>query len=192
MQRFLKDNFALAVGIILPLILVVLFLAAGKLARDTTPDPQYDALFAVDYGGNSEDSRYVMDVTNGKLVIRRKPIIFDEPIKSDAIPRLFIFRHNSKYATRVNIDFNNVKDDIVVDPELDVLNKSRIDTSNISPDGYHFEYKSYSDNTLFTEIFSNHSRDATYVLKKDAKEIPILGSERYYQAFFLGWLESGQ
>jgi hypothetical protein len=189
MQRFFKENFALAAGIALPLILVALFLLAGRLGQDMTPEPKYDALFATQYGGNSEDSDFHMDVVGGKLVIRKKPLVVDEPVKSATPPRLFVFSHKTKYATPVQIDFSRVKGGLVADPALDELNKAKIDIANVSPDGYHFEYNDRSEETIFSALFGGYDSHTYYVLRKGPKKIPIRGTEPFTQTYFLGWIE---
>ncbi|MEE8083697.1 MAG: hypothetical protein V3T46_00600 [Alphaproteobacteria bacterium] len=46
MKRFFKQNYALVLGIALPLALIAVFFLAGKASVMSVPAPQYDAVFA--------------------------------------------------------------------------------------------------------------------------------------------------
>ena len=46
MQKFIKDNIILVLGISLPVILVVIFILSSVIPKFFVRDPQYDFLFS--------------------------------------------------------------------------------------------------------------------------------------------------
>ena len=125
MKQFLKENFALALGISLPLLLMVLFFVAGRTAQVTIDPPQYDAVFATNYNEGWANMPYRFQVDEGKLVIR-----FQKPEKQTSYykPQLYVLDHETQYARLIDIDYDNVQDGKVQDPDLQALNKHKFFT----------------------------------------------------------------
>lgn len=69
MKEFLKENFVLALGVSLPVILIVVFMFAQSLTKLVDP-PQYKAVFALQnhYHGQ-KPFKFKVDEQTGKLTI---------------------------------------------------------------------------------------------------------------------------
>lgn len=189
MKRFFKENFALAAGIALPLILILLFMLAGQTARVAVDNPEYDAVFAVNYNHNVVNNPYKIGIDRGDIVISYDPAKNENNTNYYQKPRLFIFDHETLYAKQLDIDVENRKNNKVVDPDLIDLNEQRIDPDPVSPDGYKFEYDYRSHGGLFGELFGfGYRHRSYYALKKNTRSISIDGPEAFYQAHFIGWI----
>lgn len=190
MTGFLKNNYALVAGILLPLLLVAAFFMIGEARLSTAPDPQHDAVFAKNYTDRSANSRYKIGLDDGKLYIRVRPPPAEKPARHQREPVLFVFDHTNRQARKIDIDFDNVVKGKVVDPDLDTLNKNRISSTVLSPDGYKFEYLRRGRGGLIREIFGSRRRHrSNYALVKQGRMIPVVGTEPIWTAHFIGWIE---
>ena len=189
MKEFFKQNYALVAGIVLPLALIAVFFMAGKASVITVPDPQYDAVFATNYHPNVSNRPYRIGTDDGNLTIRLRPPKDGTRRRHQRRPVIYVFDHKTLYAKKIDIDFDNVVDGKVADPDLDVLNRKRINPDPVSPDGYTFERNVRSGGGLFAGLFGwrryNRSR---YVLKKGVRSIPVKGTQAIYSAHFIGWV----
>lgn len=185
MKNFFKENFVLTMGIALPLVLIVLFYLAGQVSRQVVEDPQYDALFAVDYHDSASGNPYSISVDNNKLVVKFRPV--SEEDRHYAKPRLFLFDHETQQAKLIDVDFDATAEGIVTDPDLAALNQNKIDPNPVSPDGYTFEYN-HSSGSFFNELFGGPGYRHYYILGKGPRRIPVQGSEPYWSAHFIGWV----
>lgn len=191
MKQFIRENYALVAGIALPLILMVLFLVAGKTAEMTVAPPQHDVLFVGDYYYGNSNSMYLVRVENNKLVIRVNPPQNPNDPRPQP-PRLWRYDHVTGTSKPLPIDFSNVKDGVVADPYLETLNQSKLSDTPISPDGYTLEQHRGGNGGLPGEIFGfgrGYHYDANYTLVKKPRVVPLNPSESIYQAQFLAWVE---
>lgn len=196
MKQFLKENLVLALGISLPLALMLLFFIAGKTATISVDNPRYDAVFAVNYYENRTDPNqpWQIGVDNGKLAILFTPHSSATNPPYYNKPEIYRFNHNTLRAERVDINFDNVVEGKVSDPDLDALNERKLDPTPESPDGYHFEYYyPSSGGGIAGELFGfGRHRGNSYALKKGPRAIMIEGPQPFYQATFLAWIESNE
>ena len=185
MNKFIHENYALVVGISLPLALMLIFFVAGRTAKVTVPDPQYDVVYLTDYYEHANQP-FDVRVVDGKLVIDVKPDRKDDY----NIPNLYIFDHKTMTSRRLDIDFKNVIDGKIADSDLDDLNKKTLSAANESPDGYRFEYNSRSNNGgLAGELFGfGRSYGNTHVLKNGPRYISLNTEQPVYNAKFLVWV----
>jgi hypothetical protein len=189
-MEFLKRNYALVMGVALPLVLIAVFFLAGKASVMTVPDPQYDAVFATGYSGHGARNRFRISTDEGKLSIRVRPP------KKGARPRyqnqrdpvIYVFDHKTLYAKKIDIDFDNIVDGKVKDPDLDALSRKRLSVGPISPDGYVFERNTSRGNGLFAGLFGSRRSRAYQVLRKGARRVPVVGGQSIYSAHFIGWV----
>lgn len=192
MKRFFKQNYALVMGIGLPLALIAVFFLAGKASVMSVPAPQYDAVFATNYSPNATNYPYRIGIDDGKLNIRYRlpktgnlPRYLREPV-------IYVFDHKALYAKKIDIDFQNVVDGKITDPELDALNRNRINPDPKSPDGYIFERYSRGGGGLFGGLFGwgRYNRGA-HVLRKGVRRVPVEGAGAIpiYSTHFIGWIE---
>ena len=49
MQKLLKENFALVIGVSLPLILIAVFFLASRTPHNIADDPKFSLVFASNY-----------------------------------------------------------------------------------------------------------------------------------------------
>ena len=189
MRRFFKQNYALVMGIVLPLALIAVFFLAGKASVMSVPDPQYDAVFASNYSPRGSNYPYRIGIDDGKLYIRVRPTKEGTKPRQVVEPIIYVFDHKTHYAKKVDIDFDNVVDGKVRDPELDALNRKRINSDPVSPDGYAFERNPRSGNGLFAGIFGWRRHNRTYyVLRSGVRTVPVLGPQPIYTSHFIGWV----
>lgn len=186
MKKFFKENFVLVVGVSLPLVLIALFFLAGQVSRQAVEDPQYDAVFAVDYHDNVSGNPYRISVDNGDIVVKFRPSTDED--RHYAKPRLFVFDHKTRQSRLIDIDYESANEGIVTDPDLAALNTHKIDPNPASPDGYKFEYNYHSSGGLFGEIFGSYRDRSYYALRNGPRAVPVEGPEPFYQAHFIGWV----
>lgn len=185
LNRFVHENYALLVGITLPLALMLLFFIAGRTATVTVADPQYDVVYATNYYDHPNQI-FDLRVTDNKLVINVRP---DKNGDYYNMPTIYIFDHKTMTSRRIDIDFKNIVDGKVVDSDLDDLNKKTLSTANESPDGYRFEYNSRSGHGgLAGELFGFGRRYGnTYILKNGPRSISLDADQAVYNGRFLAW-----
>lgn len=189
MKSFFKENFALAVGIALPLVLIVLFFAAGRISQTAIPDPQYSVVFATNYNNGAFNNPYDISVENGDIVIEIRKLK-DDAQPHHQRPRLYIFDHRTLTARPVEVDFDNIEGGFVAGDALEELNKSQIDSAPLSPDGYEFDYHYRSSGGIFDGFFGfGYRHRSQYALRKGPRVIPVEGPPHtWYNAHFLGWI----
>lgn len=189
MSRFLRENYALVAGIVLPLILIAVFFAAGRISVMGIAEPQYDAVFAVNYQPQATTKPFVISVDDGKLVIRRTAPPDDRRFRNLAAPEIYVFDHRSKRARRIDIDFGNAGDGTVTDPDLDALNAKGLITDTTAPDGYEFHFSGSNGHGFFAEMFGGRRYRSRYVLRNGARRVPITGPRVFYSTHFIGWVK---
>lgn len=187
MNRFFKENFALVAGIALPLVLIVLFFAAGKVTQSTVPDPQYDAVIVTNYYPEATNNPWDISVHNGNIVIKEKAV------KEGVTPRtqkpdFYVLDHKTMATRKLAIDLSKAKDGSIDSPALAKINESRIDGNRTSPDGYTFEYNYRSGGGIFNELFFDSRYRRRYVLRNGVRTIPIKSDRYYYKTEVLGWV----
>jgi hypothetical protein len=177
-------------GIALPLALIAVFLLAGRASVMTVPDPQYDAVFATNYFPQSTNYPYRIGIDDGKLSIRVRPPKEGIRPRHYREPVIYVFDHKALYAKKVDIDFGNVVAGKVRDPELDALNRKRINSDPISPDGYIFERNPRRGGGLFAGLFGWRYNRSYHVLKKGVRTVPVVGPQAIsiYSSHFIGWV----
>lgn len=191
MKEFLKENFVLALGVSLPVILIVVFMFAQSLTKLVDP-PQYKAVFALQnhYHGQ-KPFKFKVDEQTGKLTIT-----YTEPETPENQSRYH-------YNTRLYIydpAQDNLQETELEAPEGLEENESTIisvaATENLvinpaaeSPDGYIFTRHNRRGGNLFTELFGYRNHSARYALKKDGRVIPVTPTRYYYgNDHFIGWV----
>jgi hypothetical protein len=191
MNRFLHENYALVVGITLPLLLMLVFFIAGNVAKTTIPDPKYDAIFVSNYN-EGPNQPYDIRLDDGKISIRRRDV--KEEYQYSNWPEIYRFDHAMQTSRKIDIDFKNVVNGRVADPDLDALNQGELSGDEASPDGYKLEYYSRSSGGGIAGEFFGFGRryGEPYVLKKDARIVPLKPAQPVYSAKFLAWITGGK
>ena len=193
MKQFLKENIALALGIALPLLLMVFFFIAGRAATVSVDNPRYDAVFAVNYYENRNDPNqpWYIGVDEGKLNILFKPLPNGTGAPYYNKPQIYRFNRDSLRADLIDINFDNIVDGKVSDPDLDALNAKKLNPNPESSDGYRFDYHYRSSGGGIAGELLGFGRynGSSYAMIKGPRAIPVEGPQPYYQAKFLAWVE---
>jgi hypothetical protein len=191
-KALFKENFVLAVGIGLPVVLVLLFFLAMVLPNRLVAPPQYNFLFTLDdYQRNGPPSVSVRyDVSKATL---RATLFVDDKQNYSAIPRLFIFEAATQNPREIAVDLPAGPEAIPEDRLLrvDEVAGLHIDPRLTAPDGYEFRSAEYYNRGLFTELFINGRSRYQPSLVKQGAHIRInlpAGQYGYYNLRFLGWV----
>lgn len=189
MPTLLKENLVLTVGVALPVLLMVLFFVAGRVSESVVADPQYSLVFATSYDERWSNQPWKIDVERGDLIIRFEPQAGQEA-RTYVKPAIYLWEHEARYATRLDIDLDSVVDGVVSDPELTRLNQRILSPTGESPDGYRFEEsRRPGAGGLLGDVIGIGGSRGSYVVNKGSRSVPIEGGERFYQAQFVAWVE---
>lgn len=201
MQKFIRENPTLAFGLGLPLLIVLVFMAAAVLPELGATPPRYAVVFATNYYPNNNNG-LAIGVLNHKAHITAagennyytKPglYIFDPaknsvreivyslpPELSPCIPKARPDCQKPVYRiTPVSV------------PELEALT---LDNSPVSPDGYVFSGfdSSYPHDFLLGGLFYSGSYQTGLVLKKGNYKVHVPQVNNIYYGAnpqFIGWV----
>lgn len=190
--KLIRENAALAVGILLPVVVVFFFLLATYVPRWLVDPPQYDFLFT-QQGQWSDDQprwRHVVNVdADGHLQVRAIPTKENE---YSWRPRLFRYEHASGDVREIRLptpsNSDNGEDGAAVDvPEF---SNTFIDSRKTAPDGYSVMDRSGRQGELMG-LFYRGGRDDMAVSKNGAVVTVDSGPDRnryYYNPQFVGWI----
>lgn len=192
MKDFFKENFALVLGILLPLGLVAIFFMAGRIADSSAPNPQYDAVLA---SYSATQPPYDTKIVDGEIVITKKlskieytgPGTPPEPYSPDA--SIYVLDHTTHNVRKLDLDFVKAKNGTITSSDLTDLNKRGIIGGSVSPDGYQIVYNSNSYNGVFDLFFSVGQGRNGYYLEKNTRKISV-ASLNYYNASVIGWVKN--
>ena len=186
--KLLRENAALAVGILLPVVVVVFFLLATYIPRLLVDPPQYDFLFAQEYGYPNQWSywRYEIDVdSENKLRVRA---FLAE--RTHRRPRIFLYEHLGGNVREISVPQPETAEDAKagVLVEIPEFSSQVIDTHRVAPDGYELvEPRRSSGN--FLGLFYRGSRHELAIGKNGALvEVPSRSDVSWHNTRFLGWI----
>ena len=190
--KLLRENAALAIGILLPVVVVVFFLAATYVPRLLVDPPQYDFLFAQDYNYSGQQSRwrYEIDIDErSKLRIR---VFLTEPDKYAPRARLFRYEHLSGNVREISLALPETAEGaeagIII--EVPEFSSEVIDTRRVAPDGYEL-LEPRRGGGDFLGLFYRSTRRGLAIGKHGAVvAVPSGNDLGYYRARFLGWIVS--
>ncbi len=188
--KLVRENAALVIGIMLPVVVVVFFLLATMIPPLLVAPPQYKFLFAQDYGYSGPQSRwrFKIDVdSERKLRVRAFPT---EPATYAPHARLFLYEPASEQVREIELPLPETTEDaadgIVV--EVSEFADQVIDSNWTAPDGYEF-VKPNSGGGGLMRLFYPRSRRGLSISKSGALVTVPPGEHLYgYQARFVGWI----
>lgn len=194
-KSFLKENYILVTGAVLPVILALVFFLAMVLPGQMAPPPQHDFLFTVDEyrpgGQQAVGVRY--DVY--KNALRATLLVGGQPNSYQSVPRLFVYEVARSTAREISVDLPVTPEQVPSDRQLHIEEVADLylDSRLTSPDGYEFHHSLYSGGGgLFTELFvSGRSRNEPALVMKGGATVRLnlpTGRYNYYNARFLGWV----
>ncbi|OIQ97543.1 hypothetical protein GALL_204270 [mine drainage metagenome] len=192
MKKFIKENLVLAIGLTLPLLLIVLFFVATVIPKSMATPPQYEMLFTTvhyDYQ-NASDYQFDFSVKDHQLMVKAN--------KSDEKNRNYnakkLMAYDGKTETVREISFDAAKAGAAAangEIVLDETKTMQVDTASNSPDGYVLEGPNYGGGGLVGGMFGGGYRNSAYRLKKGgvAYKVPNAQQNYYYnQMQFVGWV----
>ena len=191
LKNFIKENFVLAVGLTLPVLLVALFFAASVLPKSMAVPPQYEMLFTETRYDSQGQSSYNVDffVKEGTIKAR----VWKLP-QAGTVPRKKLMAFDAKTQSVRELPYDlskigNVPDQTEI--AFDEFKSLKVEGSNKAPDGYEFEGGGYGSGGIVTELFGGgyHGRTARVVKDGAVFKIPNNGNDYYGDTIqFLGWV----
>lgn len=185
-KRFIKDNFALIVGISLPLLLVVLFWIATIIPRMTVEPPQHDLIFSVNHYDHNAHPKGALrfDVEDGRL----RGVFWEDSDNYRRSPRLYFFDVATESTREIAVD---IPAEIENGQTVEIPRAAAYTLSNdtLSPDGYMFD-NTYRGHRGFL-FYSNCRYHAKIEKSGRAMKIPSVGNRYFANASFIGWVIEG-
>lgn len=194
LKNFIKENFVLAVGLALPVLLVFAFLAMSTLPRMFSTPPQYKLLLAdKNHYSRSDQQDYDLEflVQDGTLKMRLKPTKKEQ--YGYYTQRLMVYDLQNDSVKKV---------DIILPPagkytETTILPVTeaagfKIDTNSKAPDGYSFAQSRGRSGGLVTDVFGGGYRNRSQYVKKGMTSYKLPQVDGYYYYYgndaFIGWV----
>ncbi len=192
MPKFLRDNPTLVFGLVLPLILILVFVAANAIQNIGGSPPKYAVIFQ---NNNINTNNPVITVENNKIKLTyyansgyyyQPQIYYYDPVKNTAhqiavnMPVAVVTCSKNPSACDKNLIIP------IPVPELDSL---KLDTSTISPDGFQFVTTEARPSTLLEGLFFfDGSYRNSAVLQKGSYRVLIPQNNYYGGLRFLAWV----
>lgn len=200
-QNFLKENFALIVGISLPVLLVLLFSLATVVPRYFVDPPKYNLIFSInspDYSRNPRlNGQLLINVENKKL---RARFLVNKKKEATYFNLTHLYLFEAATGNIHEIPINLPPSNINSDRELPIPETENftIETNTIAPDGYEYRAPSYESGGLMGELIvgGRHSRTPSIAKGSYTIKIPPTGQGSYYSygydLHFIGWVIPGE
>jgi hypothetical protein len=192
MKNWLKENLVLAIGLTLPLLLIVLFFVASVLPKSMGVPPQYEMLFSTTKYEYQKSPNYVIDfkVQDERLMMMAKKL--DTNNNNGTSTKLMAYDGKTETVREITFDIDKTgaaasNGEII----LDETKAMKIDSSAVSPDGYSLEGPNYNGGGLLGGLFGGGYSNNTYRVKKGAVgyKMPNMQPDYYYSnVHFLGWV----
>jgi len=190
LRNFFRENFALIIGLSLPVLMVLGFLLATHLPQKGDDPPQYELVFSVTRYDNQSPYHVEFSVRDQKLYMRLTP---KKEQGGVYVMDLFIYNGQKESIRKISY-LPPSEQSIEFEKEIlvDALSNVTIDNNSKAPDGYEFEPGSYRSRGLLGEIFGGRSgRYINRVRKTNGGNyvIPDYGNGYSYGGLsFIGWI----
>lgn len=196
-MKFIKENPALAAGVGLPVLLVILLILATLIPQWTVAPPQYDFLFTSSSYENKNDYEVRFSVRDGKLKAEQHRD--DDYRKSNSQYDLnHLYRYDAKTGNVSEISFNtknDVEDNKWNEFEVESAKSLQLSNNSIAPDGYQFygDGSYYSGGGMFFPFGGSSYHSGIFLAKSGRKvTVPLTTINRYsynyYNTKFIGWV----
>ncbi len=195
LKNWIKENFVLALGLSLPLLLIIIFMASTVIPTMLATPPQYKLLFwNSDYGTTAYNYKTSFVVEGGQLKMKLQTPAQPSPYSDYNRPRLMVYdgKTNSIREINLNLPLNITEPQVIV---LEDTQNMKIDTNMTAPDGYSVSAEYGWRGGLIPEIYgSGYYRGGPRVKKGAASfKIPLENRNRYgYYSYgevnFIGWV----
>lgn len=190
MKNWLKENLVLAIGLALPVLLIVLFFVATVLPKSFGTPPQYELLFTTTKYDYQNKPEYLLDFTvkNNQLIVKAKKNE-DKNNYNAYTKKLMTYDAKTETLREIAIDESKLSDGVEV--ILEETKNMQLDTNNVSPDGYTLEGPNYNSSGLLGGLFGGGYRNNGFRLKKGGVgyKVPQHQPDYYYSDLkFVGWV----
>jgi hypothetical protein len=199
MKSFFRENPTIAFGLGLPLLLVVVFLLMSRIPTLLVDSPQYDVLYATQYGNRREGVQ--ISVVDQKLQVSYLGMGL---VQDSVIPRLWRYHSKTGAVQEIaiilppSLTSSSAKavqaGDFVTSTPMDTpdLEGLVIDSFSIAPDGYAFSTANdrYSGNVFGGLFYSSRYRQQA-TLSKHGRNIRLPNADNLnysQQTRFIGWI----
>lgn len=192
-SKFIRENFVLMVGLILPALLMLIFLAFAALPplMHAVPPPKYGFLLSMPDYAHTIPAETHLTVENGQLTVS---YIKPNAAQGNSIAGLKLFMYDvGKNAFSpmelTQPDFSR-GDDLSKKLVVASTSKLKLDSHQTSPDGYNFlNLYEGGHGGFINEIFMGSSYQARLSLKKGdySFDLPPL-NEAYGNSTFIAWV----
>lgn len=195
--NFIKQNFALVLGLALPALLMVFFLASTMIPQTLSDPPKYDLVFAVhDYPNNYQSPVNVkLIVKDGTLTAQYTKIAPNTPnYYYNGWKKLYLYNASTQKVRELTFGYPPEPEKIegMREEPVEAAKGLKLSTEVESPDGYSLSHEGRSRSGLFNEIFWNGGYSSEARLRKGASSVKLMGpNDRtyYYGSIeFIGWV----
>lgn len=191
---FIKKNFVLLMGLLMPALLVLGFLLSTMIPQQLSDPPKYDLLFWVqNYDYNNQQPLGVnLVVKDGTLFVQ---YVRGANNVGGYWKKLYRYEATTQKVKELPIAIPADPENIVAlrEEPFAATSSLKIDTTLQSPDGYSLSYDGYSRSGLLNEVFWNRGYSNEVRLKKGPSSLALI-DERTTQPFyygnvqFIGWV----
>ncbi|HEY2773869.1 MAG TPA: hypothetical protein VGK20_07440 [Candidatus Binatia bacterium] len=197
--RALRENFVLVVGLVLPVLLMVGFLAASSLTQGLVVPPKYDLVFAVqDYAPAAQNlpiglrlvvKDHVLVAQYAKLTTQRSAFTYG------AWKKLYIYEASlhkvRELALGIPADAETI--DGTREEVVEATRDLRLDTTIQSPDGYEISSSDTSHGGLITSLFWDSYNRSRVRLRSGSSSVPLELGDGHSASYpgnveFVGWV----
>ena len=192
MKAFLKKNFLLMVGAVLPLVVIAFFILATRIPGTLTEQPQYSFLFTVSSYPPGLDRVVRVSVREGQLVAESRERTTDSVYRENV--RLYYFDAAEQDVREIPLEpplIDTAKPGVWQAFQISELANVRLDSSLTSPDGYHFDNSYRSSSGFIPELFIGNSYRHRLVLRKKGAIVKVIPNDNAFSPYnsrFIGWI----
>lgn len=192
MKKWIKENMVLAIGLALPLLLILLFFLATVVPKSMGTPPQHELVFTTIKYDYQTKPDYLINfyIKNKQLMVKAKKID-DKNNYNAGSRRLMAYNAKTEAVREIALDESKLVDG--VEMVLEETKNLQLDTSLTSPDGYTLEGPHYNGGGLIGGIFGGGYRNSGFRIKKGGVgyKVPHYQPEYYYADLkFVGWVVS--
>lgn len=196
--NFIKQNFALVLGLALPALLMVFFLVSTMIPQSLSDPPKHSLVFSIhDYPNNYQSPVNLrLYVKDGKLTAQYTKIVQNSPNNYyTGWKKLYLFDASTQKVRELTFGFPSEPEKIegMREEVVEATKDLKLDTTTESPDGYSLSHEGYSRSGLFNDIFWGGGYSSEARLRKGASSVKLVGpNDRSYFYYgnveFIGWV----
>jgi hypothetical protein len=196
-QRFIKDNFVLVVGLTLPVLLIVGFMVASSLPQVLSDPPKYDFVFSTtDYPPNANNIPVSVRLVVKDGVLKAqyaRTAIAPGGYAYNTWKKLYIYDAKLQKVRQLTFGFPQGMDTIQETKEetVEATRDLKLDTTLQSPDGYELAYDGYSHSGLLNDLFWGGGYSHEPRLRKGSSSVRLTADGgapfTYNGVEFVGW-----